>query len=73
MARRKVREYDAKQLVADYLKNQGILLQWKGILVTPETDLATLPQHYPWLLTTSLVVKPDQLFGKRGKLGLIAV
>ena len=73
MARRKVREYDAKQLVADYLKNQGILLQWKGITIIPKTNLDALPLYYPWLLTTPLVIKPDQLFGKRGKLGLIAV
>jgi len=73
MARRKIREYDAKQLLAEHLSKDGISIEWKGILVTPDTDLAILPEHYPWLLTTSLVVKPDQLFGKRGKLGLIAV
>lgn len=27
----------------------------------------------PWLLTTKLVVKPDMLFGKRGKSGLVAL
>lgn len=73
MARRKIREYDAKTLLVGALAQQNLSLQWKGILVTPETDLTALPQQYPWLLTTSLVAKPDQLFGKRGKLGLIAV
>ncbi|MDO8655782.1 MAG: ATP citrate lyase citrate-binding domain-containing protein, partial [Nanoarchaeota archaeon] len=65
--------YDAKQLLAEHLSKDGISIEWKGILVSPDTDLATLPEHYPWLLTTQLVVKPDQLFGKRGKLGLISV
>src|SRR3989338_2448300 len=73
MARRKIREYDAMQLLAEHLSKDGVSIEWKGILVSPDTDLAILPEHYPWLLTTSLVVKPDQLFGKRGKLGLIAV
>ena len=73
MARRKIREYDAKQLLAEHLSKDGISIEWKGILVSPDTDLAALPKHYPWLLTESLVVKPDQLFGKRGKLGLISV
>lgn len=72
MARRKIREYDAKTLIMNALARQSIPLQWKGILLTPGMDLTTLPQQYPWLLKTLLVVKPDQLFGKRGKLGLIA-
>ena len=27
----------------------------------------------PWLSSTKLVVKPDMLFGKRGKSGLVAL
>src|SRR3989338_507646 len=73
MARRKIREYDAKRLLVDHLPQYGAGIRWKGVLVTPGTDLTTLPQHYPWLLTESLVVKPDQLFGKRGKSGLVGV
>ena len=73
MARRKIREYDAKHLLQEYLPQYGSAIEWKGILISPETDLAALPQRYPWLLSTPLVAKPDQLFGKRGKLGLIAV
>lgn len=73
MARRKIREYDAKQLLLTDLPTFGSILEWKGILISSETDLATLPQLHPWLLTQPLVVKPDQLFGKRGKLGLITV
>lgn len=43
------------------------------VLVGPETDLADLPAQYPWLKTTKLVAKPDQLFGKRGKNNLLCV
>ncbi len=73
MSRRKIREYDAKQLLAEYIPKYGTNIEWKGVLITPETDLDTLHLHYPWLHTTPLVVKPDQLFGKRRKLGLIGV
>ena len=33
--------------------------------------LSKLPERHPWLLTTPLVVKPDQLIKRRGKSGLI--
>ncbi len=74
MARRKIREYHTKRILLDYLpKYSSLSPSWKGVLVEPGTDLTMLPQQYPWLLTTLLVVKPDQLFGKRGKLGLLVV
>lgn len=33
----------------------------------------SLEQNHPWLLQTQLVVKPDQLIKRRGKLGLLGV
>ncbi|KAI5619664.1 ATP-citrate synthase, partial [Silurus asotus] len=41
--------------------------------VTAETDWERLKQDHPWLLTQRLVVKPDQLIKRRGKLGLVGV
>lgn len=41
--------------------------------VTAETDWDRLTQDHPWLLTQRLVVKPDQLIKRRGKLGLVGV
>uniref|UniRef100_A0A8C1VQS0 ATP-citrate synthase n=1 Tax=Cyprinus carpio TaxID=7962 RepID=A0A8C1VQS0_CYPCA len=41
--------------------------------VTADTDWDRLTQDHPWLLTERLVVKPDQLIKRRGKLGLVAV
>ncbi|MED6286199.1 hypothetical protein CHARACLAT_003340 [Characodon lateralis] len=41
--------------------------------VTAETDFQRLTQDHPWLLTERLVVKPDQLIKRRGKLGLVGV
>lgn len=41
--------------------------------VTEATDFAELTEKESWLSTTKLVVKPDMLFGKRGKSGLVAL
>ncbi|XP_015040766.1 ATP-citrate synthase isoform X1 [Drosophila persimilis] len=41
--------------------------------VNADTDWSKLSVDQPWLLTTPLVVKPDQLIKRRGKLGLIGV
>lgn len=41
--------------------------------MTESTDFAELTSREPWLSTTKLVVKPDMLFGKRGKSGLVAL
>lgn len=37
------------------------------------TDFAELTNKEPWLSSTKLVVKPDMLFGKRGKSGLVGL
>lgn len=37
------------------------------------TDLIELTDKEAWLSSTKLVVKPDMLFGKRGKSGLVAL
>ena len=41
--------------------------------VNQSTDFAELTNNEPWLSSTRLVVKPDMLFGKRGKSGLVAL
>ena len=88
MARRKIREFDAKRIIASNINNSGdsnnnfsdgnnsllygkIRIGFNSILIGQETSLKTLPFDYPWLLQQKLVVKPDQLFGKRKKLGLV--
>src|SRR3989338_8615012 len=66
MASVKIREFDAKNLLLKNLKQEYL-----AVLVDPDTDLNILSQQHPWLLEKKLVIKPDQLFGKRGKLGLV--
>ncbi|VAH92265.1 unnamed protein product [Triticum turgidum subsp. durum] len=74
MARKKIREYDSKLLLKEHLKRlAGIDLHILSAQVTQSTDFAELVNQHPWLSTTKLVVKPDMLFGKRGKSGLVAL
>ncbi|KAL5204630.1 hypothetical protein ABZP36_009501 [Zizania latifolia] len=74
MARKKIREYDSKRLLKEHLKRlAGIDLQILSAQVTQLTDFAELVNQQPWLSTMKLVVKPDMLFGKRGKSDLLAL
>ena len=74
MAQRGIREYDGKRILAQNWENyfgNDFEYDFKSILITPETDLDKIPEENPWVKETPLVAKPDMLFGKRGKLGLI--
>ena len=74
MAQRGIREYDAKRILANNWKEyfgDEFEYDFKSILITPETDLDKVPEEHPWVKETPLVAKPDMLFGKRGKLGLV--
>ncbi|CAM6094803.1 unnamed protein product [Calypogeia fissa] len=74
MARKKIREYNSKRLLKEHLKRlAGIDLDIKSAQVTEKTDFTELADTESWLNTTRLVVKPDMLFGKRGKSGLVAL
>lgn len=74
MARKKIREYDSKRLLKEHLKRlAGIDLQICSAQVNASTDLIELTDKEAWLSSTKLVVKPDMLFGKRGKSGLVAL
>jgi len=75
MARRAIREYDAKRLLAQYLPDYltGFTYPGQVALVTEDTNWDQLVIDNPWLETERLTVKPDQLFGKRGKHGLLGL
>lgn len=76
MAQRGIREYDGKRLLAEFwTEYMGDVPAYSGrmVLVTPEVKLGGLEQEHGWLAEGKLVVKPDQLFGKRGKHGLVKV
>lgn len=74
MARKKIREYDSKRLLKEHFKRiAGSELPIKSAQITESTDLNELVEREPWLSSDRLVVKPDMLFGKRGKSGLVAL
>jgi ATP-citrate lyase beta-subunit len=74
MAQRGIREYDGKVMLAKYWSEYiagGLNYPGKVVLIDAETDLDKLAKKHSWLSEGKLVVKPDQLFGKRGKHGLV--
>lgn len=76
MAEKGIREYDAKRIMAKALPEFSggrFTFEAEPVLVGPETNMDSLPGEHPWIGTTQLVVKPDQLFGKRGKNNLLFV
>lgn len=71
MAKQKLREADAKRLISTFISRRGIHAPFQSILIDPRTDLDTIPLHHPWVLQQQLVIKPDQLFGKRKQYNLV--
>ncbi|NLD27597.1 MAG: ATPase [Myxococcales bacterium] len=76
MARRGIREFDGKRMLAAFMKRRlGDSWKYDGnvALISPDTDMESLRKNCPWISKGKLVAKPDQLFGKRGKHGLLLV
>ncbi len=74
MAQRGIREFHGKKMMAKYWTEYfPNLAKYDGkiVLVDPKTDMDELAKQNPWLKQDKLVVKPDQLIGKRGKHNLI--
>ncbi len=76
MAQRGIREYHGKKMLARHLDaylEDSIGYQGKIVLVDKDTNWNQMLKENSWLKTDKLVAKPDQLFGKRGKHGLVLV
>ena len=75
MAQKAIREYDGKALFAKHWNEyfDGFHYGFKSVLVTSGDELrAKAKEHgFEWLNQEPLVAKPDMLFGKRGKNGLV--
>ncbi|MCP4260195.1 MAG: ATPase, partial [Planctomycetes bacterium] len=74
MAQKGIRECDAKKLLDQHigrLSNGRFSYSGKVALITPDKGIESAVRENPWIGTDKLVIKPDQLFGKRGKYGLI--
>ena len=76
MAQKGIREFDAKRMMSKALpefSGEKIKFEASQVLIGANTDLLKLEQENPWLKTSKLVAKPDQLFGKRGLNDLLYV
>ncbi|MFX0147460.1 MAG: ATP-grasp domain-containing protein, partial [Candidatus Hodarchaeota archaeon] len=73
MAQKNIYEYDAKKLLATQLPKYYPEFNYhnKLVIIDCDTDIEKAITENPWLMTDKVVVKPDQLFGKRGKANLI--
>ncbi|KAJ8253720.1 hypothetical protein COCON_G00203320 [Conger conger] len=74
MSAKAVSEQTGKELLYKHIcSSAAVQNRFRCASVTAGTDWARLCQDHPWLLSESLVVKPDQLIKRRGKLGLVGV
>jgi len=73
MSAKAIREAKGKQLLSKYLSSVIAPVKLATYSTIECTSWEDLVASNPWLLTEKLVVKPDQLIKRRGKLGLILV
>ncbi|CAH1788725.1 unnamed protein product [Owenia fusiformis] len=72
MSAKAIYEATGKRYLNEFLGEAGNVSS-RCAVVNSDTDFENLAREHPWLLTEKLVVKPDQLIKRRGKLGLIKV
>lgn len=76
MSAKAIREVTAKEILNRHLGSKGApenVAKCRFVAVDEKVRLSDLENENPWLSNSKLVVKPDQLIKRRGKLGLIAV
>uniref|UniRef100_A0AAY4AA59 ATP-citrate synthase n=1 Tax=Denticeps clupeoides TaxID=299321 RepID=A0AAY4AA59_9TELE len=74
MSAKAISEQTGKEFLFKYIcTSAAVQNRFRYANVTAETDWDRLTQDHPWLLSERLVVKPDQLIKRRGKLGLVGV
>ena len=73
MAQKAIREYDAKSILAKHWDKYfpNFTYAYETLLVQNGSELAAVAKDKKWLNEKALVAKPDMLFGKRGKNGLV--
>jgi len=73
MAQKAIREYDAKSILAKHWEKYfpDFTYSYETVLVQNGSELKETSKTHKWLNEKTLVAKPDMLFGKRGKNGLV--
>ncbi|XP_068717882.1 ATP-citrate synthase-like [Montipora capricornis] len=72
MSAKAIFEADGKSLLTKWLPNINYVKN-KFAVVVSDFNWEDVLKRNPWISTEKLVVKPDQLIKRRGKLGLIQV
>ncbi|KAG5311424.1 ACLY synthase, partial [Acromyrmex insinuator] len=73
MAAKAIREATGKDLINRKLSVGTKIAKCRFVSITENTNWIDIVNEHSWLKTERLVVKPDQLIKRRGKLGLIKV
>jgi ATP-citrate lyase beta-subunit len=73
MAQKAIREYDAKSILAKHWDKYfpDFTYAYETVMVQNGSELLEAAKDKAWLKEKALVAKPDMLFGKRGKNGLV--
>jgi len=73
MAQKAIREYDAKSILAKHWDKyfSNFTYAYETVMVQNGSELKEIANEKSWLKEKTLVAKPDMLFGKRGKNGLV--
>ena len=73
MAQKAIREYDAKSILAKHWNKYfpDFTYAYETIMVQNGSELKEAAKSKSWIKSKALVAKPDMLFGKRGKNGLV--
>ena len=73
MAQKAIREFDAKSILAKHWDKYfpGFTYAYQTVMVQNGSELTKAAKDKTWLKEKALVAKPDMLFGKRGKNGLV--
>ncbi|MBN2782216.1 MAG: ATPase [Campylobacterales bacterium] len=73
MAQKAIREFDAKSILAKHWDKYfaGFTYSYETVMVQNGAELREAAKEKAWLNEKPLVAKPDMLFGKRGKNGLV--
>lgn len=73
MAQKAIREFDAKSILAKHWDKYfpDFSYAYETVMVQNGSELTKIAKEKKWLKEKTLVAKPDMLFGKRGKNGLV--
>lgn len=69
MSAKAIREATGKDIINRQLTSGTAYVKCRFASVNENTNIVDLVNENPWLKTEKLVVKPDQLIKRRGKLG----